>query len=203
MENNLKGRCNDLQSHWQTTKEYSQKGYENSHLERRKYLAKQIVETKPKSVLEIGCFGGYNLREIHELDRSIKLTGFDINDNALKYAKEKLPVLNTINGSIYELDKYFKENQFDVVFTAGVLIHIPCSADNIDNIKLVTSSINKIAKLFIFHAEENDKTYYNLPNKHMRYVHNFNDLYKLNKDVQIQPSPVPGFGFEHIIKVIK
>lgn len=203
MQTNLKKVFLDTQNHWQNTKEYSGDGYENFKNDRRKYLAEQIVQLKPKSVLEIGCFGGYNLRQIHKLDSAIELSGFDINSNALEYAKNKLPILNTIHGSIYELDKYFHENQFDIIFTAGVLIHIPCFTDKIDttNILSIANNLKKISKQFIFHAEHHDKNYYKLPNKTMRYVHNFNDMYSTCADIEINQASNASHGFEQLIKI--
>jgi 2-polyprenyl-3-methyl-5-hydroxy-6-metoxy-1,4-benzoquinol methylase len=193
----------ETQNHWKNTNDYSSSGYENFKLGRRKYLANRIVELKPKSVLEIGCFGGYNLREINNLDPDIELTGFDINSNALAYAKNKLPKINTVNGSIYELSKYFEENQFDIVFTAGVLIHIPCFTNKVEteNIRDISANISRIANQFIFHAEHHGESHYKLPNKNMRYVHNFNELYSTSKNVEVENAPDASHGFEQIIKI--
>ena len=185
----------DHEIFWQNTTEYSTQGYEGFKLDRRKYLAEKIVNLNPKSVLEIGCFGGYNLREIHKLNPNILLTGFDINKGALSYAKEKLPVLTTVNGSIYDLDKYFTENQFDIVFTAGVFIHIPTLTDKI------TSDIKNISKNYVFHAEHHGDSYLKIPNRSMRYIHNFKELYNNCADVSIETALNASNRFEHIIKI--
>lgn len=50
------------QNFWKNSDAYSTDGYEGFKTERRKYLANLIVQTKPKSVLEIGCFGGMAAR---------------------------------------------------------------------------------------------------------------------------------------------
>ena len=198
----LKNEAGKLQGFWQECPEFSDSGYEGFKDGRRQYLAEKIVSTKPKSVLEIGCFGGYNLRHINRLDPTIELTGFDINKKALKYAKEKLPSINTVNGSIYDLTDFFKENCFDVVFTAGVLIHIPCFGGSGENfIKRATSNIAKVSSSFVFHAEHHGEEYFKMPNKGMRYIHNFNDLYEDFGSTEIEEAPDASNGFEQIIKV--
>tara|TARA_Y100000592_G_scaffold70189_1_gene109186 strand:+ start:1025 stop:1660 length:636 start_codon:yes stop_codon:yes gene_type:complete len=204
---NITQETEHLQNHWSRTKEYSSAGYESSpYVAGRELLAQKIVDTKPKSILEIGVFGGANLDIIHKLDSSIELTGFDINEKALVYAKEKIPNLNTINGSIYNLSEYFTENSFDVVLTAGVLIHIPCwdiSESKIDRkyIDDITKNIFKIASNFVFHAEHHDNDFSKLEGKGMRYIHNFNELYSDAKNVEIEDAPNRSNGFEQIIKV--
>ena len=198
----LKNEADDLQNHWQNTTEFSHEGYEAFKDGRRRFLAEKIVSTKPKSVLEIGCFGGYNLRHINSLDPSIELTGFDINEKALDYAKKKLPSLNAVNGSIYDLADYFRENCFDVVFTAGVLIHIPClSKDSTSFIKRVVGNIIKVSSNFVFHAEHHGPEYMKIPTKGMRYIHDFNDLYKDFGNVEIEEAPDASNGFEQLVKV--
>jgi SAM-dependent methyltransferase len=188
-----------MQKHWINSNEFNQVGYENSHMERRKWYVDFILETKPKSVLEIGCFGGYNLRLINEIDSSIKLTGFDINEKALNYAKSKLPTLTTVHGSIYELNKHFNENEFDVIFTSGCLIHIPNGENNII-INNIRDNIMNIAKKYVFHFEHNGKdTVFN----HIRWTHDFINLYNSAKKIDIinPPKGMNKYGAEHVIKV--
>lgn len=204
MENKVKlsTSARAVQEHWRKTQEFKGEGYESYEdklhakrvLVRRKYLAKLITDKKPKKVLEIGCFGGYNLRLIHEIDKKIELFGFDINKNALKYAKEKLPAINTVNGSIYELEKYFKENTFDLVFTAGVLIHIPC-----EDIEQALAAIMSISKQHVIHAEHHGESS-RIVDKRMRWIHDFNKLYG-GHEVSIETAPNPSNGFQEIIQV--
>jgi SAM-dependent methyltransferase len=186
------------QEHWSKTQEYcGDFGYEGADLDRRENLALHIYAKNPKRVLEIGTFGGYNLRLLHEIDPEIELFGFDINKGALQYAKEKCPAIQTIEGSIYELEKYFDENQFDVVFTSGVLIHIPCK-----EALSVVPEIIRISNGAIVHLEEHREQ----PGKgglrfhRMRWVHNFNSLYA-GHDVELYEAWNPGNGAENLIDV--
>lgn len=184
-----------LEKHWSSTSEFSSDGYEKIWANRRAALASFIVEKKPKKVLEIGTFGGYNLREIHKLDDTIELVGFDINLSALDYAKKKCPAIDTIHGSIHKLEKYFTENQFDLIFTAGVLIHIPN-----ESVNSIISNIIQFSKTDVVHAEHHGATPNKLPGKKMRWVHNFEALYETH-DTNIFPAWDASNGFEHIVNV--
>lgn len=201
-------RINELQRHWETTTEFENSGYEEFKTARRKELAKLILEFNPKTVLEIGCLGGYNLREIHKLSPSVKLTGYDINARALEYAKSKLDVIETIHGSIHDLADVLNGQTFDVIFTAGVLIHIPSwdvtnRSVNKHYISNIIDNLCKHSNLGIVHAEEHGEKFCKKPNKGMRYIHNFNILYQDKGTVHIQRAPNPSNGFEHFVKVIK
>tara|TARA_R110002074_G_scaffold84368_1_gene187371 strand:- start:136 stop:801 length:666 start_codon:yes stop_codon:yes gene_type:complete len=207
---NIHKNAESLQHHWEKTDEFSGSGYENFIHDRRIAFAKIILETNPKSVLEIGCFGGYNLSIIHQLDPDVKLTGFDINEAALRYAKEKLNCIETVHGSIYELRDYFKEGQFDVVFTAGVLIHIPSwdfGKEEADAtlIKKICENIYDISTNHVFHAEHHTKKFGPKANRHkgVRFFHNFLELYGHLGETEIETAPHAGHGFEHIIKITK
>jgi SAM-dependent methyltransferase len=89
----------------------------------RRWLAQIIASYHPKSVVELGCNVGSNLRAIHEIDPSIKLAGLDIDATAIEKAKATLPG-EFVAGSIYDAASLFNR-QFDLVFTCGTLIHIP------------------------------------------------------------------------------
>jgi pseudaminic acid biosynthesis-associated methylase len=74
------------------------------------------------NVLELGCNRGNNLEAIHSINKNILLNGIDINKSAIEILNNKNICQNTEVGSIYNIPK---ENKFDLVFTKGVLIHIP------------------------------------------------------------------------------
>lgn len=75
-----------------------------------------------KSVLEVGCNVGANVGMIAAQTNEDKSTwGCDINENALIQARKNEPSLNFVYAS--GLDLPFKDEFFDLVFTAGVLIH--------------------------------------------------------------------------------
>lgn len=75
------------------------------------------------SVLEIGCNVGGNLRWIDGLVPSRAVWGIDVNEGALRTLRERLPLVNSVWSPARELP--FRDRMFDLVFTAGVLIHQP------------------------------------------------------------------------------
>lgn len=75
------------------------------------------------NVLEIGCNVGANLRWLDGLVPSRDVWGIDINESALQSIRQRLPGINAVWSPARELP--FRDRSFDLVFTAGVLIHQP------------------------------------------------------------------------------
>ena len=97
------------------------------------------------SVLEIGCNKGHNLTALKFLGfKQVNIIGVDINDYALRLAREDGH--NVINENILNLS--FDNNTFDLVFTMGVLIHI--SPDDIDK---AVKEMCRVSKKYILAME--------------------------------------------------
>ena len=80
-----------------------------------------VTAIKPKSVLEVGCNRGHNLKCLRDIDSTIALWGCDVNQKAIDEASDAgLAVSNT---SVFDLANEFIGG-FNLVFTAGVLIHV-------------------------------------------------------------------------------
>jgi len=73
-------------------------------------------------ILEVGCSTGTQLALLQERGFN-NLYGIDVNYSAISYGQRTRMGLNLIMGSA--LDIPFKDNFFDLVFTSGLLIHIP------------------------------------------------------------------------------
>lgn len=76
----------------------------------------------PATVLEVGCNAGWNLLAIHECDRSIELLGIDVNASAVEEARQN--GLEVQQLSAVALMGYQDPGSIDLVFTAGMLIHV-------------------------------------------------------------------------------
>jgi len=99
--------------------------------------------SKAKSILEVGVGIGNNLSR---LEKIANVYGVDINDKALTEGKKKYPFVNFQKGSIYEIP--FPDNNFDLVFTRGIIIHIPPN----DRIKAL-SELVRVSKKYILNIE--------------------------------------------------
>lgn len=76
---------------------------------------------KEAKILEVGCNVGRNLHVLHQ-NGFKNLYGIDIQSQAIEKLKERVPNVNAQVSSALELP--FRDSFFDVVYTAGVLIHI-------------------------------------------------------------------------------
>ena len=92
------------------------------------------------SALEIGCSRGHNLYAIKSNLPSIQVQGVEINELAIK---ERF-IDTIVKASAYQLP--FIENQFDLVFTAGVLIHL-------SDIGIAMQEIKRVSKKYILSIE--------------------------------------------------
>lgn len=74
-------------------------------------------------VLEVGCNRGHNLVLLAELlGETCDVVGIEPNRHALELARQATPKIGVLHGNAFDLP--FKDCSMDLVFTAGVLIHI-------------------------------------------------------------------------------
>jgi pseudaminic acid biosynthesis-associated methylase len=85
---------------------------------RGRFWGDLFFNTGARSVLEVGCNAGWNLSSIRREYPDVRVAGTDINEAALEQAHAAgLEVYNC-------LDFRAVPGKFELVFTAGVLIHI-------------------------------------------------------------------------------
>lgn len=113
------------------------------------------------SVLEVGCNRGHNLKALSMiLPKTSAIVGVDPNDLALKTAAE---VGGVSVGKASGDDLPFEDGVFDIVFTAGVLIHIPPS-----ELEAVLHEILRVSRRYIlaieyYASEKKELLYRGLP----------------------------------------
>ncbi len=92
----------------------------------------------PRTVLEVGCSRGHNLISIQSIDPSVEVEGIDINANAVNEARTH--GITARVGSATEIASIFDHGTFDLVFTAGVLIHV--APDDLERVmkNIITTS---------------------------------------------------------------
>lgn len=123
------------------------------HYKRKKFLALlHEVDFRDKKVAEIGCGPGGNLVEILKKSPS-KLVGFDISQQMIDLAKEKLPAtvqLIKTEGTTLPVE----DKTFDIVFSATVLQH---NTDRAMLEKLIREMARVSAsKVYMFERIESD-----------------------------------------------
>jgi pseudaminic acid biosynthesis-associated methylase len=90
---------------------------------RDKFWNALLAKRKPATVLEVGCNLGGNLIWIARRLEPQNVYGVDISSAALRELKKALPDVNAVWSPAKDLP--FRDERFDLVFTAGVLIHQP------------------------------------------------------------------------------
>ena len=93
----------------------------------RTELNQRFLADVPKNarILEVGCNVGNQLFLLREMGFK-NLYGLELQEYALGYARTRLPDAGLVKGSAYSLP--FKDESLDLVFTSGVLIHLPPDA---------------------------------------------------------------------------
>lgn len=90
--------------------------------EKRVPFWRQILEaTQARSVLDVGCNAGWNLRAIRSIDKTVWTVGVDLNRDAVGEARTAELDARVMPASRIGLN--FHEG-FDLVCTSGVLIHV-------------------------------------------------------------------------------
>ena len=118
-------------------------------------LWRWVLETiEAKTVLEVGCNVGGNLRALASLIGPENVVGVDINASALAALKEVAPEIRTQLTAAKELP--FADGEFDLVFTTGVLIHQPQESlpEVIDEIVRVSNRYVVCGEYFSEQTEE-------------------------------------------------
>jgi len=96
-------------------------------------------------VLEVGTNVGDKLARLQRLGFS-RLYGIELQSYAVEISKKRHKGLNVIQGSAFDIP--FKDGFFDLVYTAGVLIHI-----SPDDIAEVLNEIYRCSRKYIWGIE--------------------------------------------------
>jgi pseudaminic acid biosynthesis-associated methylase len=109
---------------------------------------RQMLNGLPiKKVLEIGCNRGHNLLALAELlGPNSELVGVEPNQYALELARALSVKVGILHGHSFDLP--FKDGYFDLVFTAGVLIHIP-----LEDLPTALSEAYRVSRRYVLAVE--------------------------------------------------
>lgn len=100
----------------------------NSNVPDRSEFWNRIMQRyKPRTVLEVGCNIGHNLRFIKAAVPKAELHGVDVNEEALAILRASLPGINAAKASATDLP--YDDGSMDMVVSVGLLIHLTKDAD--------------------------------------------------------------------------
>ncbi len=126
-------------------KAYTDRNLADAH-QRSTGFAKMLSGLPLRGVLEVGCNRGHNLAAIAEvLGTGVELAGVEPNPYALQIA-QRIPGIRAVSGNAYALP--FPDAGFDLVFTCGVLIHIPPS-----DLPRAIAEIYRVSRRYILAVE--------------------------------------------------
>ena len=122
-----------------------------------KWLIKIVKKDRPKSILEVGCGFGRNIKFLIQNGLSPSLiVGIDISSNMIRLAREYVGN-KEVKFFISDLDGFKPKKKFDLVFTHGVLMHIP--EDQINRAIDKTVSLSKKSLVLIEQNYQADNNY--------------------------------------------
>jgi len=110
-------------------------------------MNESFIGDLPKDIriLEVGSNIGMQLRGLQQMG-FINLYGIELQSDAVEKSKQQTKGINIIQGSGYDIP--YKDSYFDLVFTAGVLIHIAP-----ENYKTIMSEMVRCSKKYIWGFE--------------------------------------------------
>jgi len=100
-------------------KKYTDENEARYNEEFSKFVRDLAISLRCTSVLEVGCGTGIDLRLF---PNTFEIHGIDLNEYALKIAKEKLSIGNFNKGDITKLP--FDDSSIDFVFTHGLMNYL-------------------------------------------------------------------------------
>jgi len=102
--------------------------------------------TSAHSVLEVGCGPGWNLLAIQAIARDAEMYGIEINPGAVEEARQQ--GLDVRQGTAVSIAGLYDQGSIDMVFTAGVLIHVPP-----DELETVMRAIAMVSAQYVLAIE--------------------------------------------------
>lgn len=137
------------------------------------WMLRKVKEIKPKTILEVGCGFGRNIKFLIEngIDAS-KITGCDISPKMIKKAKDYVSN-NKVILIVSDAKRLpFDNKLFDLVIIHGLFMHIKP-----EDVRKAISEALRVTKIALISAEQN---YLPLDEGSRRYtfVHNYRKLYE-------------------------
>jgi pseudaminic acid biosynthesis-associated methylase len=124
---------------------------------RMKFWGDIIYKTRAKNILEVGCGAGQNIDILSKyLPKKDNAWGCDVNQKALRILKQRHSDLNAVSCSGYNLP--FKDDWFELVFTAGVLIH-----QKPEEVDVMVQEIIRVSRKYVLAMEYESEMFEEVP----------------------------------------
>lgn len=148
-------------------REYIGRNNEETIVESNVALFDRVLKSASsvKSIVELGCNVGLNIRALHRLKKDFEICGYEINAVAAEQAAQ-LKIAKIINETV--LNDLSTEVKFDLSFTKGVLIHI-----NPSKLRKVYENLCNLSNRYVLVCE-----YYNPSPVEVEYRGNKDRLFK-------------------------
>ena len=162
---------------------YSDENESRYNEEFAKFTRDLATSLRCTSILEIGCGTGIDLRLFPD---TFEIHGIDLNDHALKIAKEKLSIANFKKGSITKLP--FVDSSIDFVFTHGLMNYL-----DDDTLEKGIAEMYRVAGKYIMNCEKFEKIekqidehqkFRNMENKWLNYKVKFVSNVDMHEDIE-------------------
>jgi len=160
---------------------------------RSKWFVEQLRNYEFDSIGEVGFFAGRNLRYIREAFPDKQVSGVEVNPKAVKFAQEKLGSdVRLLCEDLHDLD--FVNWEADIIFTSGVLIHVPPETmRNVIEVQIVPAAFK-----YVMHLEQLGNNEVAAGPKHMKPTYKVSDqvqwnpdLVSIYKDLGYDPQVIP------------
>lgn len=127
---------------------------QSGRTERSEWLADQIARYQPRSILEVGCGYGKQLRALRRrLD--VPMVGVDFSPSQLAKGAEYLAGADGITLILASGQRLpFPDRSFDLVLTSAVILHNPPAAA-----EQIRREVVRVAERLTAHNEDTDVTY--------------------------------------------
>ncbi len=147
-------------SDWDTGGTWIAGYWESRHHSHRSGLIQRVLAYSPASLIEFGCNCGPNLSLLHDRDPSLRLTGVDINPEAIEKGRDLLAAdacaVKLVLGGIDKLAS-FPDDSFDVFLTDAVLMYV--APDRIGHVLAEAIRLSRIAVVMLeWHTSEATST---------------------------------------------
>lgn len=136
------------------------------------WMLRKVKEIKPKTILEVGCGFGRNIRFLLDNNVRSQITGVDISPKMLAEARKYVSNKNVDFGIADVLALPFQDRLFDLVLVHGLLMHIKP-----EDVKKAISEILRVAKKSLISVEQNYLSSDEGAKKYT-FVHNYKNLYE-------------------------